>query len=516
MKDEEAPFEESFRSNRSNDSLDPANLSIGHSEVSVTNLDSHSLLADASFEGDVLTGASFAPLANSSPRTRTRSGSGTPLDRSFEARSTPSLTPSRFNSPRSGSGSPFQRQLFKPASTSSLGSFTNRRASPHSPITREVIQERLLRRKSEEALTASRSRSGSPAPPTAVATSAPTPSVPAPAPAPEEDDLSREEDEEDEEFEEADVTHETEPEVEKAPAPSTFPLMARGHNPTHDGVLTIDPEPQPIDPPRPTVLERAVTVDAPTMEMDAKKAFEGLDLDFEHGFGLGEEGMSVSAGLASRAKHSSMHLGDVSALDKLMEDMAQGGGVGVSANTSVLSEGQSYASLRVEAVTEGVKAQTFSLPSIEHDDEGMGIDVNMEPSMSSIKMPTFPAAASSPSPPPPPPPKDAIRTRDELIKAKRREIREIEEDDFETEMLMSRPGRRPYSRNPDADDIYATKPTPAQLRAAGVQEEDDDLLGVTAFRSKDAPLAETINRELKKRENVKRSVSAASRSSYCG
>ena len=70
--------------------------------------------------------------------------------------------------------------------------------------------------------------------------------------------------------------------------------------------------------------------------MDAKRAFAGLELDFEHGFGLGEEGMSVSAGLgvgiAARAKrhsrseslHGGVHLGDVSALDRLMEDIGQG------------------------------------------------------------------------------------------------------------------------------------------------------------------------------------------------
>ncbi len=63
--------------------------------------------------------------------------------------------------------------------------------------------------------------------------------------------------------------------------------------------------------------------------MDAKTAFAGLDLDFEHGFALGEKGMRVSAGLGpgvtARVRHSGMHLGKVSRLDKLMEDMAQGG-----------------------------------------------------------------------------------------------------------------------------------------------------------------------------------------------
>ena len=475
-------------------------------------MDNHSLLAGVEFDGEILTEASFVPVASSSPRLRRRSGSETPLDRSFdrsfEARSTPSLTPSRFNSPRNGTSSPFQRQLFKPASTSSLGDIPSRRASPHSPITREVIQERLLKRKSEEALAANRSRDTSPAP--VAGSSAPPADVDEQEPAWHDD---------------ADVSRDTEPDARPEPtclhgsdpALATLPLMQRGQHPTHDGVLSIDPEPQPIDPPRPMLLERAHSAGPAPVEMDAKTAFAGLELDFEHGFGLGEEGMSVSAGLASRAKHSSMHLGDVSALDKLMEDMAQGAGVGVSANASVISEGQSYASLRVEAVTEGVKAETFSLPAIVRDDRGMGIDVDMEPSMSNIEIPkTFAAFSASPSPPPPPPPaKDAIRAREELIKAKRRELRQMEEDDMDSEMgspalLRPRATGRPASRKSmstgDAPDILEPRPTGPRIVAASA--DDDNLLDITALRNRDAPLAETINRELKKREQVKRSVSA--------
>ena len=113
-----------------------------------------------------------------------------------------------------------------------------------------------------------------------------------------------------------------------------------------------------------------------------------------------------------------------------MEDMAQGAGVEVPANLSIVSEGQSYGSLRVEAVTDGVKASTFSLPAIEHNDDGTGIDLDMQSSAlghghdAPISVPTreLQQAASTP-PPPPPPAKDAIRAREELIKAKKREAR---------------------------------------------------------------------------------------------
>ncbi|RPD53327.1 hypothetical protein L226DRAFT_540672 [Lentinus tigrinus ALCF2SS1-7] len=501
LKDEEAPFEDSFRSIRSDDSLDPSNLSIGHSEVSITNLDSHSLLADIKLDdGDILTGASFAPVANSSPRTRSRSG--TPLDRSFdrsfdrslEARSTPVLTPSRLT-PRSGSGSPFPRQIFKQASASSLGSLTS--GGRRSPITREAIQERLLRRKSEDALEASRSATSSPAPP------------------PPAEPVEKTHDERDEQPC-GDTSQMTEPAEEER---AGLPPMTR-HNPTHDGVMSIDPEPQPIDPPRPTLQERAHSIDGSRPAMDAKTAFEGLDLDFGRGFALGEEGMSVSAGLGTgmtaRAKHSSMHLGDVSALDKLMEDMAQGAGVDVNVslgNVSLVSEGQSYGSLRVEAVTEGVKAATFALPDIAQDDEGMGIDLDLDPSVDVSEVLTRgiePARPTSASPPPPPPPaKDAIRAREELIKAKKREARERDEGLFDSGVGMgsaalsvpSRPARR---RSMSTGDATAPRPTAAQRRTTS-SKDDDDLLDLTALRSEDAPLADTINRELRKRENRTRS-----------
>ncbi|RDX41409.1 hypothetical protein OH76DRAFT_1489500 [Lentinus brumalis] len=659
LKDEEAPFEDSFRSVRSDDSLDPSNLSIGHSEVSINNLDT-SLLAHIKIEDtdDYSFSASFAPAADSSPRARSRSG--TP-DRSYEARCTPVFT-------RSGSGSPFRRQIFKQASASSLGSLTG--GGRRSPITREVIQERLLRRKSEDALS-SRSATSSPvsqrpaeleddsdddedtsrttepaddepevAPPlqpmsrhnpthdgvmsidpepqpidpprptlqerahsidggrppmdaktafagldldfehgfalgeegmsvsaglgtgvtararhsgmhlgevsaldklmedmaqgagvdASVVSSlrveavtegvrastfalpdieqddegmgfgldgdevptrgieiAPSPSPPASQRPGEDDDSDSDED----------TSRTTEPADDK-PASALQPMSR--HNPTHDGVMSIDPEPQPIDPPRPTLQERAHSIDGGRPLMDAKTAFAGLDLDFEHGFALGEEGMSVSAGLGTgvtaRARHSGMHLGEVSALDKLMEDMAQGAGVDV--NASVVS------SLRVETVTEGVQASTFALPDIEQDDEGMGFGLDGD------EVPTRGieiAPSPSPSPPPPPPPaKDAIRAREELIKAKKREARMREEDMFDADAaslaVPARPARR---RSLSTGSVLTPHPAAVHRRTPTTVEESDDLLDITALRGEDSPLADTINRELRKRENNTRS-----------
>ncbi|KAI0665699.1 hypothetical protein C8Q78DRAFT_1157498 [Trametes maxima] len=602
LKDENPPFnkDESYHSIRSNDSdsLDPSNLSIGNSEVSLSNLDSHSLITDTNLNADdsIISSTSFVPQADSSPPVRRRSRSPTPLeqsfdrsrDRSLEARSTPCISTSRHNSPRPGSasgsrsGSPYH-QLFRPASTSSLGSL-GRRSSPF--ITPEAVQQRL-QRKSQEAL---RSASGSPVPASVARASQSS--------AHQTADTAHEGQHEDGNSE-VDVSQATDPTSQpatpvhshshtasvRAGASVIPPPMVRGQNPTYDGVMTIDPEPQPIDPPRPTIAARAHSIDAADHRMDAKRAFEGLELDFEHGFGLGEEGMSVSAGLGTRSfsrhagpspgagaapglgdraivpeqaaspRRGSMHLGDVSALDRLMEDMAQGAPMDTTADLSLVSASaaesepeqgeRSYASIRIEAVTEGVKAATFALPDIVQDDEEMKIDVDVDEH--ALRPPTpeggwralgesrlngrGAASGRANGAPAGPPAKDAIRAREELIKAKKREARRLEEggsSDDEAPIVRRKPvvptmsalgvgspatlhpgaaGGRPTRRRSmstgDAEDILTRTPGAEQRRAAARRQEG--LLDITALRGEEDPLADSINRELKKLEAPKRS-----------
>ncbi|KAI0827839.1 hypothetical protein BC628DRAFT_1409423 [Trametes gibbosa] len=599
IQDERPPFnrDESFQSVRSNDSdsLDPSNLSIGHSEVSLSNLDSQSLIADTDIQADdsIISNSSFVPQATSSPARPNQSHSHSPSpleqsfdrsrDRSLEARSTPCINASRYNSPRPGSatgsrsGSPYH-QLFRPSSTSSLGN-VGRRVSPF--ITPEDVHQRLKRKSQETLLSTPPDGGNSPIPPSSgimdaviASTAAPTPSLHSHV-----------------ENAEANTSQMTEPTSEPAIAaparrrvanpPVGLTPMARGQNPTHDGVMSIDPDPQPIDPPRPTLSARAHSIDVGAVvdaQAAAKGVFEGLDLDFGQGFALGEEGMSVSAGLgihsmvsrhtdlvlgpgaapglreratspltaASTPIHnlsvrdSSMHLGDVSALDKLMEDMAQGAQTDTTADFSLLSESEqgerSFASLRVEAVTEGVKAATFTLPDIVRDDQEMQIDVD-----DAVVRPPTPdggwraagetrLAGHSKGKgvaPPGPPAKDAIRAREELIKAKKREARRLEEgSDLEDEPLLQRkpippiglgspamlhpatassgrPTRRRSMSTGDAEDILTRTPGASQRRAAALH--NDGLLDITALRGEDAPLADSINRELKKLEAPKRS-----------
>ncbi|CDO76943.1 hypothetical protein BN946_scf184709.g5 [Trametes cinnabarina] len=584
IKDENPPFnrDESYSSIRSNesDSLDPSNLSIGNSEVSLSNLDGQSFIVDASnpVDDSLISHSSFAPQAGSSPpgRPLSRSRSATPLDQSFEqsrdrsleARSTPCINGARYNSPRPGSasgsrsGSPCHR-LFRPSSTSSLGD-VGRRSSPF--ITPEGVQQRMQRKSQEGSNAIDRTASRSPA------HSLTPPVVEAPRPSrspnvPEEHQVD-------------DVNKSAATDVENELPTTTrsdmmLPLMARGQNPTHDGVMSIDPEPQPIDPPRPTLTARANSIDiigtgaSEGTPMDAKRAFEGLELDFEHGFGLGEEGMSVSAGLGMRSmtrhmgpspgadfapglgraksppvpeaiqragvRRSSMYFGDRSALDKLVEDMAQNAELDPLAEISLLSESeageQSFHSLRVEEVTEGVKASTFTLPDIVRDEEDMNIDVDeaaVRPSTpeggwraaGARAMESVEVASAKPA-------VNAIRAREELIKAKKREARRLEDDSDDDVPLgrriparatttetdtpgmlhpnaagSGRPTRRRSMSTGDAEEILNRSPG-ASRRAAALQR--DGLLDITALRGGEDPLADSINRELKKLEAPKRS-----------
>jgi hypothetical protein len=85
--------------------------------------------------------------------------------------------------------------------------------------------------------------------------------------------------------------------------------MRREDNPTYDGVMSIDPEPQAIDPPRPTLPHRSYTESAvsPT-----------LDFDFGSKFGKGHMGIDTDDGRSVNEADMDMK----SALDRLMDDVA--------------------------------------------------------------------------------------------------------------------------------------------------------------------------------------------------
>ncbi|TFY68556.1 hypothetical protein EVJ58_g950 [Rhodofomes roseus] len=257
------------------------------------------------------------------------------------------------------------------------------------------------------------------------------------------------------------------------------PPMSREKNYTYDGVMSVDPNPQPIDPPRPNVLARAHS------DVEDKSMFQGIQMDFDHSaFGLGQEDMFGRTG--STSSRGDVHLGDVSALDRLMENVAHGlpGSAGGSALRDLQAEGNAQGPL------------TFRH---ETGDEETG-----EPAQAS------PTPTGVINAPPAPPPKEAIRAREQLIMAKKREAKR--RDDLASlghstpsavqAMRAGRPSRRRSMSTGDAEDLLTRTPA-AQRRAAALKSEG--LLDVLDIDQEDDPLADSIDRELRKLEDPAKS-----------
>ena len=232
-------------------------------------------------------------------------------------------------------------------------------------------------------------------------------------------------------------------------------------------------------------------------------------------------------------------LGDMrSALDRLVRDVAESGSVVRKPPTSskfTFTPGN----IKVEVMTEGIQAGTFQIPPTPADetsdegeeDEDMGEPAPLppvtSPSTDEIKLevshdPTpllgtgfgdFSASfgegegslsSACQETPPPPPPKIGIKEREEMIKAKRREIRRLEEEEEtryapKATTLTPRGGRPSRRRSRSAGD--------ATEISSGNQRATKDALGMDDLENGDDPLSESINRELRKLEIPKRPVS---------
>lgn len=235
-------------------------------------------------------------------------------------------------------------------------------------------------------------------------------------------------------------------------------------------------------------------------------------------------------------------LGDIrSALDRLVSDVA-GSGSGVHKPHVPSNLSFVPGNIKVEAVTEGIQAGTFQIPSTPVDDVYDYADEGGEDedsgelapppqipfsSMDELKLevshdPTpllgtgfgdFSASFGEgegsisfehqQTPPPPPPPKIGIKEREEMIRAKRREIRRLEEEE---EMRYApkattlapaegKPSRRRSRSTGDAAEVPSRK-----------QSSSKDALGMDDLQNGDDPLSESINRELRKLEVPKKPV----------
>ncbi|THG97166.1 hypothetical protein EW026_g4783 [Hermanssonia centrifuga] len=329
---------------------------------------------------------------------------------------------------------------------------------------------------------------------------------------------------------------------------SALPTMTR-HNPTYDGVMSIDPEPQAVDPPRPTVMSRAASYeDSATTATSAitSPITPALEVNFPAGSLIVDKTGSGMMGV---------QFGDMkSALDRLMADVA--------GEANLTPDGKGVVGLKVEAVTQGVKAGRFEPPEMEseeEEEEEMQVDELAEdddhehvvpgqeltatedkpelkvdipamtvstllhtdftsPLLSAASNPT-PTIARAPSPLPGQ--KDAIRAREELIKAKKREARrreeEGEDDDSEdadakfyapaSRKVGGRSSNRRSMSTGDAEDLLAVGGTSGRAAAAAKKRAEvlkkhmsdgGGLLDVLGIEDEEDPLADSIDRELRK------------------
>lgn len=508
IKDEPRPAELSFVSTDSREpGMDHVNAPVGHSEASRP-------ARDPSPYPSELPITSTPPL--SPPRNIPELGHRPSIEFDLDSPPPPgrlgsynndSLTrsgsptlPQRFGSPGLGissrSGSPLQfssslqQGLVKAASSASLNS-PNGSPSGRSPrISREDVQRRLMKKRSVDSPLREVVDVG--------------------------DTIVNLQLDKGDDTDEEDLGRPVSPSASKVHI--AVPLTRQ--NPTYDGIISIDPDPQPIDPPRPDIPIRSHSIDGIPSEpgLSSSKPFTGLTLDFGSGFQSGDSGLDMGNDLAKSI--GDVPLGDMrSALDRLMEDVAGG--------ATLTPDGKGVRGLKVEAVTAGVQAGQFQIPpnaadpslaevdSIMDDDEAeeedsMDCDEPEEhpaerrgPKVPVLSNPQFALSApelSKPAIAPPPPAKDAIRQREELIKQKKREARRREEDE---DMGLRTPPRNPLGRparqrshsTSEADASFTRQSLAAKRRTKSTT--DGGLLDVMPVDEED-PLADSIDRELRK------------------
>ncbi|KAI0343370.1 hypothetical protein BDW22DRAFT_1355780 [Trametopsis cervina] len=514
IKDMDHPIDVSLDSiNRSQD--DPANLSIGNSEVSLSGLNfelDHDELAPRSSvesnQGIPTTSTpptsppshpfmftSFHPnfskdSLNGRISTPTK---GSPLIINGSAGSSSQYSPlggSPFaRSPQSRSGSPLVRPgLAKSGSSSSLIGDANGSPSGRSPrITREAVQKKLEKQRSFDSPLREAARESLPA---SDADSPLRRSIDSPS----------------------GVHTRLNTPTSARHVPKRIPAPKLTREVTHDGVMSLDPEPQLIDPPRAYLTTRSISVD------DLAGAQHNAD-------------PSPSNGPMS-------NLSDMkSALDRLMADVA--------GEATLAPDGKGVIGLKVEAVTEGIQAGRFTVPTpIDGAEEQSDADVSMDVDEShrrsgemedvieetetyqpaerpeSLLQANFLSPDTTGNPPnrstsPVPSTKEAIRAREELIKAMKQRRRAEEEDEDEQEMdadtsveyfkppirmSIKRPNRRRSRSTGDAGDQFTRHGL--RKRADTLQTDSRGLLD--SLDIEDDQLADSIDRELRKLEGPNR------------
>jgi hypothetical protein len=312
------------------------------------------------------------------------------------------------------------------------------------------------------------------------------------------------------------------------------PLRREG---TYDGVMSIDPNPQPADPPRPSVLMRAHSeVETNGTYGTGIADFQGLELSLPDG----SPGLDISLGASEATR---VDIDDVrSALERLVQDV-----VTDSANASMTADPSpqdlktkgSNSSLTAATVTKGIKARRYEalgdLDTTIEEDEPLDDRGDLqhatpngsETSSSSQRTPELLSGGGFMSPTSPTlsrntsessnaiqpiaKEKDAIRIREQMILEKRREMRRREQDEDmgyvtppRNPPAVGRPSARRSMSTGDAEDLQAA------ARLATLNPPGSSVLpDLVATEEKD-PLAESIARELRKLRGSTKSVSLAS------
>ncbi|KAN0131906.1 hypothetical protein V8E53_010186 [Lactarius tabidus] len=286
---------------------------------------------------------------------------------------------------------------------------------------------------------------------------------------------------------------------------------------TYDGVMSIDPNPQPADPPRPSLVVRAQSE---------------LELGGTHGVGATDfqariRHVSPSLDLSLNAPGTTrVEIDEVqSALERLVQDV-----VTDSANASMsarpspqgLNSKGSHTALDIAALTNGTKTSLYD-PQGDYDNDVMmeedekldshrlTLDESTTPSSAQrtpellsgggFMSPSLSRNASESSNPLQSVQKDAIRNREQIILEKRREMRRREQDE---DMGYVTPPRNPPSASsgrPSARRSMSTgdaEGIQASAMFAALNPSGSSVLPEVVPTDEKDPLAESIARELRK------------------
>ena len=312
------------------------------------------------------------------------------------------------------------------------------------------------------------------------------------------------------------------------PQPPVPPPLHRDG--TYDGVMSIDPNPQPADPPRPSLVVRAQSELEPGDTHGAGTA--GFHPPIRHvSPGLD---LSLSAPGTTRVEIDEVR----SALERLVQNV-----VTDSANASMsarpsprgLNLKGTHAALDIAAVTKGIKPSMYDPPGDydsgimmegdekldDHGSQQLTPDESTTPSSAQrtpellsgggFMSPSLSRNASESSNPLQPVQKDAIRTREQIILEKRREMRRREQDE---DMGYVTPPRNPPSASSgrpsarrsmstgDAEDMQEA------ARMAALNPSGSSVLPEVVPTGEKDPLAESIARELSKLRGSTKGVSS--------